>query len=74
MRLMFIDNDGGGFADYVEVPDGITVEKFFEDKMQGRKPNDFLIRVNRQPVPSDYVLKEGDRVTITPTKIDGALV
>ena len=69
---MFIDNDGGGFADYVQVPDGITVEKFFEDKMQGRKPNDFLIRVNRQPVPSDYVLKEGDRVTITPTKIEGA--
>lgn len=74
MKLMFIDNDGGGFADYVQVPDGITVEKFFEDKMTGRKPNDFLIRVNRQPVPRDYVLKEGDRVTVTPTKIDGALV
>ena len=73
MRLMFIDNLGGGYADYVDVPDGITVEKFFEDKMHGRKPNDFLIRVNRQPVPSDYVLKEGDRVTITPIKIEGAL-
>jgi sulfur carrier protein ThiS len=40
--------------------------------MQGSKPDDFLIRVNRQPVPREYVLKEGDRVTITPTKIDGA--
>jgi sulfur carrier protein ThiS len=33
---------------------------------------DYLIRVNRQPVPRDYVLQEGDRVTITPTKVEGA--
>ena len=72
MRILFIDNDGGGFADFISVNDGITVEQFFKDKMQGRKPNDYLIRVNRQPVPRDYVLKDGDRVTITPTKIEGA--
>jgi sulfur carrier protein ThiS len=42
--------------------------------MQGSKPDDFLIRVNRQPVPREYILKEGDRVTITPTKIEGALL
>ena len=72
MRILFIDNDGGGFADFISVDDGITVEQFFKDKMQGRKPNDYLIRVNRQPVPRDYVLKDGDRVTITPTKIEGA--
>ena len=33
---------------------------------------DYLIRVNRQPVPKDYVLQDGDRVTMTPTKIEGA--
>ena len=26
-----------------------------------------------QPVARDYVLQEGDRITITPTKIEGAL-
>ena len=72
MRILFIDNDGGGFGDFISVNDGITVEQFFKDKMQGRKPDDFLIRVNRQPVPREYVLKEGDRVTVTPTKIEGA--
>ena len=61
MRLLYINNDGGGFADYVDVTEGITVEQFFKDKMQGRKPDDFLIRVNRQPVSREYVLKEGDR-------------
>ena len=72
MKVLFIDNQGGGFADYLEISHSTTVEQFFSDKMGGRKPNDYLIRVNRQPVPRDYVLQEGDRITITPTKIDGA--
>jgi len=72
MRVLYINNDGGGFADYVTVSEGTTVEQFFKDKMQGRKPDDYLIRVNRQPVPRDCVLQENDRVTITPVKIEGA--
>ena len=74
MRILYINNDGAGFADYVNVNDGMTVEKFFNQQMPGRKPTDYLIRVNRQPVPSDYALKDSDRVTITPTKIEGAAV
>ena len=74
MRILFIDNDGGGFADFVSITDGITVENFFNEKMPGRKPENYLIRVNRQPVPRDYVLQENDRVTVTPTKIEGALI
>ncbi len=72
MRLLWINNDGGGFADYVEVTDGMTVEQFFNKNMPGCRPEDYLIRVNRQPVASDYVLQNGDRVTATPTKIEGA--
>lgn len=72
MKVLFIDNAGGGFADYLQISQGTTVEQFFDDKMAGRKPEDYLIRVNRQPVPRDYVLQEGDRITITPTKIEGA--
>ena len=74
MKIMYINNDGGGYADYVDVSPGTTVEQFFQDKMPGSKADDYLIRVNRQPVPRDYVLKEGDRITITPTKVDGAQV
>ena len=72
MRVLYINNEGGGWADYVDVPEGKTVEQFFKDKMPGRAPADYLIRVNRQPVPRDYVLQENDRVTITPVKIEGA--
>jgi sulfur carrier protein ThiS len=72
MRLLYINNLGGGYADYLDVNDGTTVAQFFKDRMPQERPEDFLIRVNRQPVPRDYILQENDRVTITPTKIEGA--
>lgn len=72
MRILYINNAGGGFADYVEVNRGTTVEQFFNEKMTNEKPDDYLIRVNRQPVAKDYVLQENDRLTITPVKIQGA--
>ena len=72
MKVLFVNNDGGGFADYVEVSGSITVKEFFHQKLPDRSPEDFLIRVNRQPVANDCRLKDGDRVTMTPTKIEGA--
>ena len=72
MKVLFVNNDGAGFADYIDVPHGTTVRELFEREMGNAKPNDYLIRVNRQPVPRDQVLVEGDRVSITPTKIEGA--
>jgi sulfur carrier protein ThiS len=72
MRILFIDNDGSGFADYIDIAENTTVEQFFKIKMSGKEASDYMIRVNRQPVARDYVLQEGDRVTVTPTKIEGA--
>lgn len=72
MKILFINNQGGGYADYVEINPDIAVEKFFAQKMPEEKAEDYLIRVNRQPVSRDYVLQENDRITITPVKIDGA--
>ena len=72
MKILFINNDGGGFADHIEVEAETTVAALFEQRMGDGKPADYLIRVNRQPVTSEYVLQEGDRISITPTKIQGA--
>ena len=72
MQVLFINNDGGGFADYVEVEQGLTVEQFFGRRMPDRRSEDYLIRVNRQPCPADQVLEDGDRISLTPTKIEGA--
>ena len=72
MKVMYLNNDGGGFADYVEIEAGTTVGKFFSQKLPDRRPDDYLIRVNRQAVTSDSVLQDGDRISLTPTKIEGA--
>jgi len=72
MRILFVNNLGGGFADFINVEEGTSIEKLFKQKMSCENSEDYLIRVNRQPVPKDYILKENDRVTITPTKIEGA--
>ena len=73
MRVFYINNDGGGFADYVNVAEGRTVEQFFNEKMPGQKPTDYIIRVNRQLVPRDQILQANDRVSIAPTKGEGSM-
>lgn len=72
MKLFFINNAGGGFADTIEVNDDITVQQLFDQQLPNRKPNDFLIRVNRLPASANQVLRDGDRVSFTPLKIEGA--
>lgn len=72
MRILLINNDGGGYCDHVEVEAGTTVDQLFERHIHGGKPTDYLIRINRLPVARDQVLQENDRISITPTKIEGA--
>ena len=72
MTIFFINNDGGGFAANLEVTDGVTVGALFQEKVPGRRAEDYLIRVDRQPVSAEHVLTPGARVSFTPTKIAGA--
>jgi sulfur carrier protein ThiS len=73
VKVLVINNHGGGFADYVEVADGTTVRDMFQREVRSGKPDQYLIRVNRQPVPSDQILHDGDRISFTPVKIEGAI-
>ena len=73
MKFLYINNDGGGFADSIEIDEGTTVDQLFTERMSDRKPADFLMSVDRQPTTADQVLQPGgDRVSFTPTKIEGA--
>ena len=71
MNIIYINNDGSGYAGPLEISAGTTVSELFQQQLAG-KPEDYLIRVNRQCVPADHVLQEQDRVSFTPTKIEGA--
>lgn len=72
MKVLVINNDGAGFADYVIIDAGTTVRQLFQRQVAKSVPENYLIRVNRQPVPPDQVLQEGDRISFTPVKIEGA--
>ena len=72
MKILFINNQGAGFASPIEVADGTTIIQLFEQRLPGCSADDYLIRVNRLPSAPDQVLVEGDRVTITASKIAGA--
>ena len=74
MRILMINCDGAGFADYLQVADGTTVAELFAQEVANPRPDSYLIRVNRLPAARDQVLAEGDRVSITPRKIEGAEV
>jgi hypothetical protein len=69
---LYINNQGGGFADHVEAEEGTTVNKFFQQKMPNANPADYMIRVDRLPASADQVLTPGCRISMTPLKIEGA--
>ena len=72
MKVLFINNEGSGYASHIDVEPGTTVARLFEQRLPDRSPDDVLIRVNRQHAAADQVLQEGDRVSMTATKIAGA--
>jgi hypothetical protein len=72
MKILYINANGAGFADYIDIPAGTSVAALFDERLPHAKASDYLIRVNRQPTSRDAVLEEGDRVSITPLKIEGA--
>ena len=74
VNVLFLNNNGSGFADFVSVEPGTSIERFLDQHLPGTQAGDLLIRVNRQPVARDYQLQEGDRVSATPIKIEGAAI
>ena len=72
MRIQYVNNDGGGFAGPVEIANGTTIESFFRAKMAGSDPAAYKVRVNGARVGRGHILQEGEKVTITPAKIEGA--
>ncbi len=72
MRILYINQDGSSYGGYESVRDGTTVAQFVSDKNGGRTSDNFLVNVNAQIVAPDQVLREGDRLSVTPKKIAGA--
>lgn len=72
MRVHFINNAGQGFADDVTIVPGMTISEFFRSQMAGANAKNYIIQVNGASKSGGYVLNDGDRISVTPSKIQGA--
>lgn len=76
IEVTLVTNDGAGLPCRIPVVEGTTLEKFLEVSFDGN-PDEFTVRIraNGTTVEAhrDYVLQEGDRVSMAPTKVDGAV-
>ena len=50
MKIFFVNNQGGGYAETVEVSDGMSIESFFQRQLPGADPEKYSVRVNRNPI------------------------
>ena len=70
IRVLLSDNASGGLAQRMTGPFGMTVGEFFRTNrvnVSGKK-----ITVNGQSdIADDDILEDGDRISITHTKMDG---
>jgi hypothetical protein len=79
IRVYLMSSAETGFADFVRLPAGATIQTLWQQQMGTSDPSKFVIRINRENgeaptgrLPADFVLMEGDRITITPHKVQGA--
>jgi len=77
ITVKFHNNDGSGFANNVEVETGTTVQEFFKARMGWTAdPKNYVIRVTRGETrftpTAGEALRDKDRVSILPSKIEGA--
>ena len=74
IRIFLSSTSDTGFADYISLPAGSDVKTLWERHMGTQDPGKYVIRVERHQgrLPADFVLIDGDRVTISPHKVAGA--
>lgn len=72
IEVLYVNNNGSGFADKVTVIRGITLRQFFAQRTESADPARYVIRVNGQAATQDQVLNANDKISVTPLKIQGA--
>lgn len=73
ISVYYVNNEGSGFADNIDVSAGTSIGEFFRTQMVNKAPSNYVIRVGGVAVPASYELSDGDQISITPAKIQGAL-
>lgn len=74
MIRVYVTNSSSGQSGFVEVAEGTTLGQLFEQQLRGKNSSNYRIRVNRDDTQqrASRVLNNGDEVSFTPVKIQGA--
>lgn len=74
IEVTLVNNNGAGLPIRIPVVEGTILEKFLEVSFDN-DPDDFTIKIRANGASveahSDYVLQDGDRVSMAPKKIEG---
>ena len=70
INVTYVNNNGGGFPDTKAVEDGTTFGEFVQANISGGV-TDYRIRLNGEIAAHDVELEDGDKVVVTPLKVDG---
>lgn len=78
ITVTFINADGSGFPEPIQVLAGTTIGDFFRQRKPGENPNNFNIMVRRNgerlQLPAGDMLLNGDQVAVLHSKREGANV
>jgi hypothetical protein len=70
MQILFINNDGGGFADHLEIAADTTVGRLFSERIKGR-PQDYMIRGVPAPRSAPSPSRADDPLIYAPAPCGG---
>lgn len=75
IEVVLVTNDGAGLPRRIEVESGTSLAGFL-DAYFDEDPDDFTVRIRsggvNVPASGVYLLQNGDRVSLAPSKVDGA--
>ena len=72
MKIEVISGHGDGHVKYLEVAEGTTIAELIAAQFPDADISMQLTRVNRLQASVEQVLRDGDRLTVTPLDIEGA--
>lgn len=75
ITVTLLVNNGSGLPKQMDIADGTTLRSFLDVSFED-DPDDYTIKVRANgasvEVHEDYVLQDGDRISMAPSKVDGA--
>lgn len=73
IAIQYLNNEGTGFADWVnDVAAGTTLSQFLASRGVN-DPRRYTITVNGAVAAATTILADRDRVSVTPSKVAGAI-